>query len=128
MTPENKTTPARAVNRYHDGYQFTGTVIALGKICKWVGIGVGVLVYASQFAMMANSFKEAAARPDSPILPLIGGIVMPLVIASFYALIGWLVGTTVSALGFMLQANLDTAVNSSPFLSEAEKVELMSLE
>ena len=54
-------------------------------------------------------------------------VVFPSLYAAVIALIGWIIGTAVSALGLMLKANLDTAVNSSPFLSDIEKAQAMSL-
>jgi hypothetical protein len=39
----------------------------------------------------------------------------------------WILGVVVAAQGQILKAVLDTAVNSSPFLSNDEKAKIMSL-
>jgi hypothetical protein len=49
------------------------------------------------------------------------------VLAGFIALIGCGLGKIVVAQGKILKASLDNAVNTSPFLSEADRLELMSV-
>jgi len=48
----------------------------------------------------------------------VGGIVL---------LITWILGVFVSALGQLLKANIDVAVNSSPFLVDDQRAKIMSL-
>jgi len=53
-------------------------------------------------------------------------LVLGLGAGALIAFVGWVLGVLVSAQGRMLKATLDTAVNSSPFLSNAERAEVMS--
>ena len=49
---------------------------------------------------------------------LLGGVV---------GFIFWIAGVLVTALGQFLRASVDTAVNTSPFLSDAEKTRMMGI-
>jgi len=64
---------------------------------------------------------SSQARGGAEVL-VVGGIVAGLIALLFY-----LLGVLVAAHGQVLQATLDSAVNSSPFLTDADKAEIMSL-
>jgi hypothetical protein len=54
-------------------------------------------------------------------------LVIGLVLAVIVGGGGFILGTLLAAQGQVLKATLDTAVNSSPFLSNDQRVEIMSL-
>lgn len=99
------------VHRYQDAYRVAKSVVVIGNITKFLGFGFGILVFV-------------AALTQEP-----GGLVM--LGASFVgALVGlgfWVAGVFVAAHGQLLQATLDTAVHSSPFLTNRQRALAMSL-
>ena len=56
-----------------------------------------------------------------------GGPIGALLLGVFLGLVFYIMGVVVSARGQMLQASLDTAVNTSPLLDNRRKIEIMSL-
>jgi hypothetical protein len=55
------------------------------------------------------------------------GLIGGLLIAGIIGLVFWIAGVLVTALGQFLRASVDTAVNTSPFLSDAEKTRMMGI-
>lgn len=105
--------PWSLMRRYTDAYMVARTISGAGETIKVVGFAVAACIAlagcaaASQvgtsFGFVAFFFGAAVAVP-------------------FYVL-----GILVSAQGQMLKATLDTAVNSSPLLSQDEVRQIMSL-
>ena len=54
-------------------------------------------------------------------------VVIGLVVGPVVGFVGWAIGVLISAQGQMVMATLDMAVNSSPFLSNEDRAEIMSL-
>ena len=93
------------MKRYRDAYLVARATATIGKVIK----GIGILVIAMG---LINAGQSASA------------------IGLFVALVGALLycaGVLVAAQGQILLASLDTAVNSSPFLTNEEKAKAMSL-
>jgi cbb3-type cytochrome oxidase subunit 3 len=118
---------ARALSRYEKGYRVAKAVIGLGQLCKAVGVFVGIVVIF--FAVLGS---QTVMRPNPSLvgvvnyqaqgnLYLISAIFFGLVIA----FIGWVIGVLVGAYGHHLKAALDEAANTSPFLSDAQRIQLM---
>lgn len=108
-----------AMNRYRQGYQVAEWLVSLGSVLRGIGwalAGVGGLVACVAFLGGRGS---------------IGGGKIVGIIAAISALMGWTTfyiwGTLVSANGQQLQSSLDSAVNTSPFLTTEEKAKSMSL-
>ena len=101
--------------RYIDGYRVAQTIIAIGNVIKAIGAGVGGLLALVSFAAISQS--------GSGVFIGFIGIVLGVVIG----LVLFLLGVVVAAQGQLLLAALDTAVNSSPFLTDEEKTKAMSL-
>lgn len=55
------------------------------------------------------------------------GVLIAIVLGGLVGLLLYVVGVIVAAQGQMLKATLDSAVNSSPFLTHEHKAEIMSL-
>jgi len=64
----------------------------------------------------------AMAASASSFIVVIGLVVGPIV-----GFVGWAIGVLISAQGQIVKATLDTAVDSSPFLSNEERAKIMSL-
>lgn len=100
-------------HRYKDAYRVAGAIIAFGTTVKIVGAVVAAVV-----ALAALTAAD----------PLGGGaVVAGTVIAGMTGLAFWIAGVFLTALGQLLRASLDTAVNISPLLRNGEKAEIMGI-
>ena len=100
-------------HRYTDAYRVASALIAIGTTVKVTGAVVAVIiVLASIYLHDSLGSRE-----------LIGGLLIAGVIGLFF----WIAGVLVTALGQFLRASVDTAVNTSPFLSDAEKTKMMGI-
>ena len=99
---------ARLMIRYRDAYVVGRTIVTVGDVVKGVGI---VLAIGMTLAAWVN-FKMG---PAGILIGVVVGV--PL----------YVLGILVSAQGQILKATLDTAVSGSPFLSNDQKAEMMSL-
>jgi hypothetical protein len=122
--------PAAAVmNRYNDGYMVARTLDGFGKTLKVLGaiMGGGIIFFGfiigSSFASAASMMGSTGSGAGSFLFFLFtfgvwGGIV---------GVVFWVMGILISAQGQVLKAQLDGAVHTSPFLSDPEKAQVMSL-
>ena len=94
------------------GYRVEKLINGFGQTCKVVGISLGGLILLG--CAMAASISSFV-------------VVIGLVVGSIVGFVGWAIGVVISAQGQMVKATLDTAVNSSPFLSNEERAKMMSL-
>ena len=93
-------------NRYADAYLVAQTINATGQTVKLVGFFFAALVTLAGFV--------AASRMGA--IAFFAGLLFGLIVAlPFYAL-----GVMVSAQGQILKATLDSAVNTSPLLTQDE--------
>jgi hypothetical protein len=106
------------MKRYRDAYIVARVTNGFGAIIKTIGIIAGGLLALIGF--MAAS-KGGPNDPMS-VLGIVGIVVAILIGGLFYIL-----GILVAAHGQILKASLDTAVNSSPFLTNDNKAMIMSL-
>ncbi len=100
------------LTRYQDGYRAAKLINGFGQACKVVGLSLGGLIFLA--CASASSISNIA-------------VVMGLVLGSIVGFAGWAIGVMISAQGQIAKATLDTAVNSSPFLSNEERAKIMSL-
>jgi len=110
----------RLLNRYLDLYRAAGLLVGLGNTVKVAGIsaGAGILLLFTFVGIVASSQSGLAFFP------------MLVVGAVFGALVGgivFLLGILISAQGQILMAQADAAVHTSPFMTETEKLNAMSL-
>ena len=70
-------------------------------------------------ALFANS--QVRGDPDLTIM------IVAICFAAFVGILLFVLGTLVAAQGQILKAALDSAVNSSPFLNDPDRAEIMSL-
>jgi hypothetical protein len=108
-----------AIERYQDGYRAAQTAVTFSETVKLGGIVLGGVVFVG--ALVAYQF-DPAERSGFPVaaVSMIAG-------AALLVLISQILGMAFGILGELLKATLDSDVNSSPFLSNAQRAKLMSL-
>ncbi len=106
---------ASVVRRYADAYIVARTIDAFGLTIKGVGVAIGVLLALVSLFMVATGGGSIAFLLAA--MTIAGAITIVLV----------LLGTLASAQGQVLKASLDTAVNTSRFLSDRDRAQIMSL-
>jgi hypothetical protein len=118
MTPQpsfqGATNTTAVMNRYADAYRVANVITGLGRTIKIIALIVGVFIFLVGTRASSGMFGEASA-----VFGLLSGAVV--------AGIGFVLGTLLSAQGQVLKATLDAAVNSSPFLQNEQRAELMRL-
>jgi hypothetical protein len=124
--------PEKLLKRYRDGYLASNWIGRIGTAVKTIGAILAVLVWFITVIVgkkiMANQTVElwlrdglqlSAGKQDDILFYT--SLVLALVIYGVLALMG----TLISAMGQVVRAVLDTAVNTSPFLSTEEKGDVM---
>lgn len=108
-----------AIERYQDSYRAAEKEIAFGESVWFAGIVVGgVILVASLVEFLLNPAEHHG---------------FPVVFASFIAcavlvvLVSQVLGTVIRGQGQLLSAAVDSDVNSSPFLSNAQRARTMRL-
>lgn len=120
--------------RYGDAYIVARVTVTVGKLFKGIGIVIASLVIIGAAIAGIKLGYDASNAP----YPLHGdpGMAALLGLACFLggiiaaALTGgvlYLLGILISAQGQILKASLDEAVNTSPFLTNEHRAEIMSL-
>jgi hypothetical protein len=104
---------ALVMNRYQDAYRVGNSVVGTGNAIKTVGILFGGLI-----GLVSLSAASSVGASAFVVGALVGGVV---------CLLFWSYGVTVAAQGQMLLATLDSAVSSSPFLTNDERATVMGI-
>jgi hypothetical protein len=118
MTPQPSS--ERTVNltpimtRYTDAYRIAKAIAAVGETIKIVAIIAGALMLLVGFGGASSFFGGAS---------ILFGLFLGVIVGGG----GFILGILLSAQGQVLKATLDTAVNSSPFLENIQRAEIMSL-
>jgi hypothetical protein len=110
-----------ASDRYQDAYLHVSRLAEAGNLIQTVGWLLGAFIFCG--AVFAAHTVTRQLTPAADWLPPAGLALGAIVTVFFF----WLVGTLVCARGQHLEASLDSAVNSSPFLSDAQRAKVMSL-
>jgi hypothetical protein len=107
---------ASAMKRYQGAYRIARLTDMAGHLLKAIAIfmGIGALVIFG-FGIKADYVEKGFAA----IIALFG--------AATFFLLFFAIGVAVSAQGQNLRANLDSAVNTSPFLTGEQRAKVMSL-
>lgn len=110
-----KATPrARAVmRRYSDAYRVATVIVNVGETIKVVGFSLAIIF--GLFGLFAWS--------RAGMFGLFAGFFS----AAFFGVMSWLSGVLINSQGQQLIASLDGAVSASPFLTDDERAETMSL-
>lgn len=105
--------------RYTDAYAVSRTVINLGSWVKVLGYVIGGVIALLGLVSVGQSPSQSSAGVIAMLSGFFSGAITA---ASFFA-----AGVLLSALGQILAATLDTAVNTSPLLSQDEMRQIMSV-
>ena len=127
MSPQAAISYAASVTtRYKDAYRVAKTLNFLGMLCKIVAailaiIALVVLVeIGSQYHAYYQFFNTVIQGRDLWWWYGFGA-------AAVIFGVGWIIGVFISAQGQLIKATIDSAVNTSPFISETQKADVMSL-
>ena len=105
---------AAMVARYTDAYRVGKVIVTVGGVVKKVGVVAGVAIMLAVFSMVAP-VSANAGRLIGVVMGCLSGFLI------------YVFGMFVAAQGQLLQANLDIAVHSSPFLTNEQKGAMLSL-
>jgi hypothetical protein len=97
------------MDRYSDAYRVSATVVGLGNTVKIGGLVIAGLIFL--MGVRHGGFGTIAALPFALVIGT-GGFVA---------------GTMLAAVGQIHKAVLDGAVNTSPFLDNAQRAQIMSI-
>jgi RNA polymerase subunit RPABC4/transcription elongation factor Spt4 len=116
--------------RYKDGYRVATAIEGFGLVLKIVGLVVGALI--ASFGLIVGLAAVEASRNSmfnngGGMNAFIYSVFLFLIIGGTVTAVSWILGVMISAQGQLLKANLDCAVNSSPFLTDLSKAEIMAL-
>jgi hypothetical protein len=100
---------AGLAHRYRDAYSVARVIVGAGNGVKTVGVIVGILFALASFA----------AKGSFVFL----GLMAALAAGVFF----YIAGVVISAQGQLLQATLDSAVNTSPLLDNEQKAQIFAL-
>jgi hypothetical protein len=103
------------VHRYADAYVVARTIDGVGSAIKVIGLVIG--------ALLALGSLVAGSKGGFAIMIAFVGIA----VAGAIATVLYLLGTLASAQGQILMAALDSAVNSSHFLTDQDRARIMTL-
>jgi hypothetical protein len=108
---------AAVMKRYQDAYRMAKLTILFGKIIKGAGIAVAAI-----------SIVFGGNLNGGPMPGLYGGLgIVAIVIGVIVGGFIFINGVRVSAQGQAFMATLDSAVHSSPFLTNEQRARIMSL-
>lgn len=110
-----------ASNRYENAYLHARWVMQAGDLIQTVGWTLGVFIFCG--AIFAAHTVLTPLTPAADWLRPAGLAIGAIITAFFF----WLVGELLCVRGEDLEATLDSAVNSSPFLSDEQRAKVMSL-
>jgi len=103
--------------RYRDAYLVARATILIARVIKMIGIFLIVLAVVGGIAAGAVGQSNLDSRVFLALAILI----------ALLGLVFYCVGIIVAALGQILLATLDSAVNSSPFLNNGHRARIMHL-
>ncbi|MCW3098443.1 MAG: hypothetical protein JWL77_4061 [Chthonomonadaceae bacterium] len=111
--------------RYQDAYVVARVTTGFGSVIKGIGILLAIVIFGGAIAVAnqpAVSYGYVSYSTPKTMHIIVGFVLAVIIGAMFY-----LLGILVSAQGQILKASLDGAVNSSPFMSNDQKAQVMSL-
>jgi hypothetical protein len=108
-----------AIKRYQDGYRIADGVVTFGQTVKLGGIFVGGLVFV---VGLVEFILNPAEHQGFAVI-----FVSLIACAVLLILISQILAMGLRGEGHLLKAALDSDVNSSPFLSNTQRVRAMSL-
>jgi hypothetical protein len=108
--------------RYVDGYKSSSTLVSLGNIIKIIGYVIAALIVVGGFIAFI-----VAASNNSPGSGF-GVFLLCLLYAGLVVLGAYVYGSVIAAIGHILRAAQDGAVNNSPLITNDERASILSLD
>jgi hypothetical protein len=112
------------MKRYRDAYLVSRFVVLYGTVTKIGAVLTTIVIFLLEISWL--SLGTSLLGSQQQIAGLMAFVAVG--IALFFGFLVWCAGVLISAYGQHLKASLDTAVHSSPFLSDAQRAEVMSLD
>lgn len=107
----------RVVKRYREAYGNARATNALGGTIKTLGAVVGILAVLLGLKSLGDT-RELGSSFMGLLMIMVGIII---------GITGWAMGAVIQAGAQMTLAQLDCAVNTSPFLTNEQRASMMSL-
>lgn len=111
-------------DRYVDAYRVANAAVAFGNTVKTVGVVLAALVF---IPVLLFALASANQTSGNGIALALGALLLGAVFAGAIGMVFFVLGTLLCANGQQLRAALDTAVNTSPFLHDDLRSEIMSI-
>ena len=108
-----------AIERYQDAYRAAETAVAFSETVRFGGIFLGGVIFVAALVELLSSSVERSGFPVAFASLIASAIVL--------VLISQILGMGFQVQAQLLKAVLDSGVNSSPFLSNAQRATAMSL-
>jgi hypothetical protein len=108
--------------RYVDGYKSASTLVSLGNIIKIIGYVIAALIVLGGF--IAFIVAASNSSPGSGI----GVFLLCLLYAALVVFGAFVYGSVITAIGHLLCAVQDGAVNNSPLITDNERASILSLD
>lgn len=136
-TAESASDSKPSIKRYLDLYRVARLLITLGSTVKGLGVVLAIVIFS--FWLVVGFEASSQTQPNSPFGPspaneatIKTGVLFAFFVVGLFsaALVGglfFLFGVLISAQGQLLLAQADAAVHTSPFLTDKEKAQVMSL-
>jgi hypothetical protein len=105
------------IKRYGDAYRVGKGLVKVGRLARGLGFILGVPTFFVALVLAGGSYL--------PGLTVTTKVVIALLTSTLAAVPVFLLGELVAALGQVLQATVDTAVNTSPLLDGAQKSQIV---
>lgn len=118
LVPESSESTA-AIERYEGAYRAAERAVAFGEGVRLGGIFLGGVVFVGAAVAYQFSPAERSGFPVVSALLIVGAVLA--------VLISQILSMGFHIQGQLLKATLDSDVNSSPFLSNAQRARVMSL-
>jgi|SRR5882724_2279625 len=109
---------AAIIKRYRDAYLVARTTVGIGSLMKTLGITLGGLICLVSLILVFQ-MRVGEILFIACIVAIAFGI--------FLGMLLFILGVLISAQGQILKASLDSAVNTSPLLSNEQRTTIMSL-
>lgn len=105
------------IKKYGDAYRIGRGLTKLGRLAKGLALLLGVLTFLAALLLASANYPPGLGTTTTVLVGLLMSILV--------AVPAFLLGALVNALGQILIATLDTAINTSPFLDNTQKSQIM---
>lgn len=124
-TPISSVLVNAAKSRYQNAYYYARFIDNVGKALKVIGFVGGGLIFLGGLVVLGGAPRSGFNSLDASV----GGLAI--LVFSIYSAVWiffwWIWGVLWRSAGQFLKASLDGAVHNSPFLTDLERAEVMSL-